>query len=130
MKILVVEDDPASQCMMQVILEPYGTIDLAETGSAAVDLFLAAVRSEPYDLVCLDLMLPQMNGHEILQVIRTTEKNLGVAHEKRARVIITSALDDWDNIEESFQGQCEAYLVKPILKNKLLAQLRSLKLID
>ncbi|HMK65399.1 MAG TPA: response regulator, partial [Thermodesulfobacteriota bacterium] len=77
---------------------------------------------KPYDLICLDIMMPEMDGQELLKKICSAESDMGVPEVK---IIMTTALDDSKNIMTAFRNQCEAYLVKPIRREKVEEQLRA-----
>ena len=126
-RILVVEDYPANQVVMERFLEPYGRVDLAGNGPDAVAMFKEAFGGEDrYDLICLDIMLPRMDGHEVLNKIQATEKEHGLAAVDRVKIIMTSALGDSRNIMAAFRGECESYLQKPIRRERLEAELKEL----
>ena len=130
LRILVVEDYPANQIVMTRYLEPYGDVDTADNGPDAVAKILDAIASgTSYDLICLDIMLPRMDGHEVLSRIRAAEKEKGIDVAGRTRVIMTSALGDSQNIMAAFRGECESYLQKPIRRERLEAELRELGLL-
>ncbi|MBF0118462.1 MAG: response regulator [Desulfobacterales bacterium] len=130
MKVLVVEDDFISRKLMQRILFPYGDCDIAVNGKEAVEAFkLALEEGEPYDLVCLDIMMPIMDGQEVLRQIRELEKNKGIERFDGVKVIMTTALSDTRNVVEAMKSQCDAYLIKPIVKDKLVSELRMLGLV-
>ena len=125
MKILVVEDDPTSRLLLQRLLEPYGKVNAAVNGRDGLAAFhLAMVQGKPYDLVCLDIMMPEMDGHQALAEIRRMET--GWHH---AKIIMTTALADVDNLARAIQHQCDDYIVKPITKDVLIRKLRSLELL-
>jgi two-component system, chemotaxis family, chemotaxis protein CheY len=131
MKTLVVEDDFTSSLLLREILKHYGPADTALNGQLAVEAVGKAIDAgEPYDLVTLDIMMPEMDGHEALQQIRALEEAKGIIAINGARIIMTTALDDSGNILASFKSSCDVYLTKPVDKTKLLAQLRKLKLIE
>ena len=131
MKTLAVEDDFTSRLLLRKILGPYGEAHAAANGQEAVNAFrLAVEEKQPYDLVCLDIMMPGMDGHAVLSEIRKIEESNNTAVGSTARVVMTSALGDPENVLAAFRNQCEGYLVKPIDKAKLLEQLRSLGLIQ
>lgn len=131
MKILIVEDDFVSRRILQQILSPYGVCDIVTNGVEAINAFtLALEEQEPYDLICLDIMMPEMNGQEVLKEIRKIEQEQGVFGLDCVKIVMTTALGDSENIKRAFREQCEAYLVKPIDKKKLLNMLTQLGLID
>jgi two-component system, chemotaxis family, chemotaxis protein CheY len=116
MKTLLVEDDFTSRVIMQELLTRHGaTVHVAVNGNEAVEAFeVAANAGEPYVLVCLDIMMPGLDGHGVLRRIRDYENTHAVASSAVAKVFMTSALSDGQNVFQAFREQCEAYLVKPI----------------
>lgn len=131
MKILIVEDDIISQKVLKKFLSPYGTCDIAVDGDEGIKAFEKAWEEQaPYDLICLDIMMPEKNGQEVLKELRMIEESRGVNGLDGVKIIMTTALGDPENIKKAFREQCEAYLVKPIDKNKLLNTLAQLGLID
>jgi len=131
MRILIVEDDFVGRKIMHKLLMEYGECDIAVDGAEAVKAFdLAWESGNPYDVLFLDIMMPNMSGHEALNIIRGKEKERGVPLSKEVKVIMTSALDDVKNVTQSFfQGGASAYLVKPIERRKIIDELRKLELI-
>jgi len=127
MRTLVVEDDFTSRRLIQRLLEPLGEVDIAVDGKEAMSAFLSS-RSEhtPYDLICLDIMMPEMDGHEVLRLIRQAEQESGTVGGSGVKVIMTTVLADHKNVMKAFSGQCSAYLTKPIDKQKLYDNLEQL----
>lgn len=125
MRVLIVEDDFTSRRLLQKFLSPYGDCDVAVNGTEAVDAFMLAMdEGQPYDLICLDVMMPEIDGLEVLRTIREKERSSGVTSKKEAKVVMTTALDSpKDVIEAYYRGGCTDYLVKPINTKKLLALL-------
>jgi len=131
MKSLVVEDDFISRTMLQEILSPYGICHVAANGQECMAAFNQALtKGEPYDLICLDIMMPEMDGQTALKQLRLMEQEKGIGGSDLVNVIMVTALNDAKNIMHSFmKGTCQAYLTKPINANDLLAQCRKLGLI-
>ncbi len=118
MRILVVEDDFVSGKVIKKMLSSYGDVDVASYGEKGVELFEKALNEDkPYDVVCLDIMMPEMDGHEVLKRIKIMESERGIL--EGTKVIITSALGDFNNIKAAYREQCEYYIVKPIEKEKI-----------
>lgn len=79
MKILVVEDDFSSQQLLLRYLKNQGETDIAEDGEKAVALFQKAqAAGVPYDLICLDIMLPTLDGQAVLKQVRALEEAANV----------------------------------------------------
>ena len=95
MKVLVAEDDVASGKFMEKLLSKYGEVIVARDGLAAVDEFVNAVNNNArFDLVCMDIMMPKIDGYKALASIRDAERKLGLARDSRCKVIMISALDE------------------------------------
>ena len=130
MKILIAEDEITSRLFLQGLLKSYGPSYIAANGKEAVEAVrLALEAGEPYDLICLDIMMPGIDGLQALRVIRLMEKAKGIAGPDRVKIIMTTALADRANISKAIQQQCDCFLVKPIQKAKLMEELRKLALI-
>ena len=130
MKILIVEDDAGSRLLIKEILKPHGQVHTAANGKQAVAAVDAALQAgAPYDLICLDIMMPEMDGQQALREIRTLEEARGIFSSDGSKIIMTTALADMKNISTSYMNLCDAYLPKPIEKTTLLKQLHALNLI-
>jgi two-component system chemotaxis response regulator CheY len=124
MKILVAEDDFVSQLLMKEYLRDYGSVNLAVTGREAVALASAALAAgEPFDLICLDVMMPEMDGQQALREIRAAEATITESHCKRSKIVMTTALTERSAILQAFQSQCDGYLVKPFDRASVVATL-------
>ena len=131
MRALIAEDDYISRRIVKEILSAYGTCDVAADGEEAVQAFCQALAEEkPYDLVCMDIMMPRLDGQSALKKIRATERELGVAAAQEVKVIMTTALDDPKNVVDAYyRGGATAFLVKPITRHKLLQEVHGLGLL-
>lgn len=130
MKSLIVEDDFAARRLMQIYLASYGECSIAINGVEAVNAVkLAIEENAPYDLICLDIMMPIMDGMEALAKIREIEKENGIEGLDVAKVIMTTAKNLSSDVLGAFNASCESYLVKPIKKNTLLAEIEKMNLL-
>jgi two-component system chemotaxis response regulator CheY len=114
MKVLVAEDDLASSKFMEKLLSKYGDVVVARDGIAAVDEFVNAInKDEKFDLVCMDIMMPKIDGYKALASIRDAERKLGMSRAARCKVIMISALDE--GFDSSYASDdYEEYICKPI----------------
>ncbi len=130
MKILLAEDDFATRKFMDKQLSQYGDCDVMVDGEEAVDAFMMALEDEePYDLVCLDVMMPVMDGYQVLKAIRGIESQKGIPKKDCVKVIMTTALNDERNVKLAFELGCEAYVGKPIDVEKFEKVLKKLGLV-
>ncbi len=129
MKCLIVEDDKVSQRLMERFISGQFECSIVDNGPDAIQMYIEALDSDnPFVLVCLDVMMPGMNGHEVLKAIRQIEHDRGIIDHARSKVIMTSALSDEHTISNAAALDCTAYLVKPISKAKLLEVIDSFNL--
>ncbi|MFH1216937.1 MAG: response regulator [Pseudomonadota bacterium] len=131
MKILIAEDDVMTRVILQEMLSEVGTTHGVENGREALEVFTQALNEkDPFDLVCLDIMMPEINGQEALVQIRKIEEDMGVIPEYQVKVIMITALNDPENIMKAHvEGRCEAYMTKPVKMNHLLDQIKKLGLV-
>ena len=131
MKVLIAEDDFASRKFMLRFFEKYGECDVTVDGKEAVEAYKMAIEcGEPYDLICLDIMMPEMDGHQALKTIRKIEEENGIAEDERVKIVMTTALSETRHVTKAFENGCTAYAGKPINQDKLEAMLKKFKLIE
>ena len=130
MRFLIVDDDFDSRRLMQRILYPFGFCDVAVDGEEAVEAVRRALKeNEPYDLICMDIIMPNVDGQQALQEIRQVEKEMGVKPEDAIKVIMISGLDDSKELHDAFfLGEATSYIVKPVRKQTLLEEMKNLGL--
>ncbi|KPK76298.1 MAG: hypothetical protein AMJ79_07200 [Phycisphaerae bacterium SM23_30] len=129
MRALIVEDNPTSQKLMRKMLAPLGECSIADDGREGVQAFEEALlEDKPYDLVCLDIMMPRMDGHEVLAEIRRIERENHLPPEGAVKVIMTTAVHSPSSVAEAQQNGCDGYLVKPIRKVDFYEELERLGL--
>lgn len=130
MKTLVVEDDFTCRLLLQTLLAAYGDCHVAVNGTEAVEAFRAAAGSQsPYDLICMDILLPGMDGEGVVRQVRALEEARGIQSTNGAKIVMTTSVSDLKKMMRCFDGLCDAYLVKPIETAELLDKLRSFQLV-
>lgn len=125
MRILIADDNRFSRELIKSVLEEFGICVCTEDGVQALNEFKTAFTSgNPFDLVCLDIRMPRMNGQEVLCKIREFEKEQGVSCSKKVAISMITALDDEKNISEAFcSGKAVSYITKPLTRDKLIGEL-------
>ena len=120
LRMLIVEDEFLSRQLLQTYVADHGSCDVAVDGHEAVRAVkLSYEAGKPYDLVFMDIMLPQMDGQAALKEIRSYESERGVLGEDTCKVLMMTALSDARSVMTAFKNQCEGYLTKPYSKVKL-----------
>ena len=112
MKILIAEDDMISRKFLFKFLSQYGECDVVVDGIEALDAYLISIKeNEPYDVICLDIMMPKVDGVKVL------------------KIIMIAALADTEYVHRAFEIGCEAYAAKPIDTDKLVEVMKKLDII-
>ena len=120
MRILVVDDMEVNRMLMATMLGDIGEVNLAENGADGVLAAEEALLTEdPYDLICLDINMPIMDGLEALHSIRAAETRYGVP---RAVIFMVTASTSPEHMLRSLEnGGCDDFIVKPVLKQTLVS---------
>jgi two-component system chemotaxis response regulator CheY len=131
MKILIVDDSKSVRFLMEEMLSGYGKCDTAENGLLAVEAFESAIESgEPYDIVFLDIEMPEMNGQEAPLKMREIEEDKDIMELDETAIIMATSLSDSKNITDAIHGgEATSYMVKPVTREKINEKLGSLGLI-
>jgi len=112
-KILIVDDNFENRQLLAEILREVAVCDFAASGKEAIEAYnLSLQKSEPYSLILLDIELPEVNGLEILNKIRESEQNTGIALGDGIPIIIVTAYEK--RFIEAFEKGCDDYILKPI----------------
>ncbi len=131
-RILIVDDNYTSRSQIKALFGQYGDCDTAPDGEIAYQLFLAAHKENiPYDIITMDIDMPNVKGDQIVNKMRKWEQENAVYKNgtgKEAAIIMVTALSMKDNIMSSFKSGCEAYIVKPITKDKVAKIIDEIKL--
>ena len=130
LRFLIVEDDFTCRVLVSEYLRKYGPFHVAINGTEAVHAVRVALdEGRPYDLICLDIMMPEMDGQYALKLIRQSEEAKGILSSDGAKIIMTTALGSLDHVKNAYASLCDGYLVKPLYKAKLEEELRKLGLL-
>ncbi len=115
MRILLVEDDPTTSRSIELMLTHANlNVYCTDTGEEAVDL----AKLYDYDLILLDLNLPDMHGHEVLRQLRLARVD--------TPILILSGADDTDNKIKGFGFGADDYLTKPFHREELVARIHAI----
>ena len=131
MRALIVDDDFYSRVMLHDMLRPVAECHIAVNGEEAIGAFQKALDDgRRYDLVCMDLVMPEMDGQQALRELRAIEDGLGLSDEDRVKVIVVSMVEDSKETNDAFfLGGADSFLVKPIDEARLMAELRNMGLV-
>jgi putative nucleotidyltransferase with HDIG domain len=127
MRILIVDDEMVSRTKLELIMEYFGDCKTVNQGDDALAAFHEAHRDEdPFNLIMLDINLPDMDGIKVLSTIRNTEKELNIDQSRKAKILMTSSYRNKDRIVASVQSGCDDYIGKPFDLNLIRTKLGKL----
>jgi HD-like signal output (HDOD) protein/FixJ family two-component response regulator len=125
MRILVVDDELVSREKMRRIMSGIGECDEATGGQSALDIFQKAIEEgSRYDLITLDISMPEMNGKEVLGKIREMERERGLARDDQVKVIMVTASTEKESIIACIKSGCNDYIMKPFSTDTVTRKLR------
>ncbi|MEE8329730.1 MAG: response regulator [Thermodesulfovibrionia bacterium] len=115
-KILIADDSQQIRKSLREILEKnqYDVIGEAGNGLEAINLY-KSLSPEP-DIVLLDIIMPQLGGIETLRILKSVNSNI--------RVVMVSALDSLDRVQECMKNGAKHYILKPFDENKVIEIIR------
>jgi two-component system chemotaxis response regulator CheY len=130
LRALLVEDHFISRLLLQTFLSRYGDCHIAVNGLEAVEACrISLEQGQPYDLICMDIMMPEMDGREAVRQIRAMEEARGILSTHGSKIIMTTAISEVKEVISCFQDLCDAYLAKPIDLAQLVAHMKAYDLI-
>lgn len=129
MKILIAEDDYVNRRFLFKFFSQYGDCDMVVNGEEAVSAVIFSLEEdETYDLICLDIMMPKLDGLKALKMISSIEKDNHINKDKSSKKFVITALDNVKDVQRAFELGCEVYVTKPINTAKLIEVMRKLKI--
>jgi two-component system chemotaxis response regulator CheY len=128
MKILVVDDELVSRMKMQKIMSGVGDCVAVANGDQALTRFKKALEAErPFDLVTLDVLMPEMDGTEVLSKIRQIEEQKQIPKEQRVKILMVTSQSDKNTVIICIQAECDDYIVKPFDREMIMEKLEKFK---
>jgi len=120
-RILIADDEIVSLGKLKILLAKMGPCETAMNGREALDRFLRAhADNNPFELITLDIDMPELKGPEVLKEIRKWEAEQGFSSPPRAvNVLMVTASNSKETVIESIRAGCTNYIVKPFDGKKL-----------
>ena len=126
MKMLVVDDEIVSRKKMMRIINEFGSCEGVESGKAALGMVKKALEEwKLYDLITLDVSMPDISGIEVLTTIRKMEEERGLDKEEQAKILMVTAHSDMETVK-ACAGKCDGYVIKPFNKKGMVDKFKQL----
>ena len=131
MLTLIVDDNIGSRTVVLKIMEKISDCEEADSGQQAIVKFEEFLTGKnPFDLIMLDIMMPEIDGLKVLQLIREIEKKNEISEDARVKILMVTSLSQKEHVLTAMKAGCDDYMVKPIKKEILESKLKELKLIE
>jgi len=131
MRILIVDDDFLSRKLLARELRKLGPCAQACGGEEGLQAYKSALaEGAPYDLILLDIVMPGMDGGELLRMIRAEENSRGATGDRRCAIAMATTQADKDTVVRSFRDEADGYIIKPYTPGSVLRYLRRHDLIS
>lgn len=114
MRILIVDDELVGRTKLETILETIGDCTAVEDGSAGLDAFEQAWENlTPFDVICLDIQMPGLDGRDVLRRIRKVEESMNLDERAKTMVVMVTSMSDQSSVLSYLDAGCNDYIVKP-----------------
>ena len=124
MRILVVDDEVVSRKKMMKSVSELGACEGVQNGNAALSAVQTALEEwKLYDLITLDISMPDISGTEVLSRIRELEAERGLDDEERATILMVTSHSDIETVKACV-GKCDGYIIKPFNRDVIMDKLK------
>lgn len=129
-KALIVEDVLIIQRLLEHILGDKAECIAVTDGKSAVQRFSQEYfNGVPFNLVCLDIFLPEMNGLDVLSYIRNFESEIKLKEDERSKIVMVTSVSSANTIKQAREKGCNGYIIKPFSIEDVQEELSRLDLI-
>ena len=130
MKALVIDDDKPTRQLLKAMISKIGECETAESGKKAIAAFVQAWQDwRPFDLILLDIRMPEMDGSQVLITIRALEKEKHIPHKLKAKIVMISGVSEKELVMACLRDGCDDFLVKPLETQSLFNKIRNFGLL-
>jgi two-component system chemotaxis response regulator CheY len=127
MQILIVDDDHKNRKLLKTMVADLGECTTVENGPDAISTFEKGWQDwRPFDVILLDIVMPEMDGKQVLLKIRDIESEKKIAQRHRVKIIMVTALSDKDTVMTCLQEGCDDYILKPLDKHTIISKIKCL----
>lgn len=133
-KTLIIDDHHTSIAILEMMLADHCECSVATSGAKGIELFEQAYKeNEPFQVVLLDIIMPEMDGVETLKKLRKIERPfltipLYQGQDRRARIIMQTSSENPKHLVDSYlQGKCNGFINKPYSREEIIEKVLGIK---
>jgi len=127
MRLLIVDDNHKNIKLLMAILADLGECEFVDGGKNAISAFNKAWEDwRPFNLILLDISMPDMDGQQVLSLIREIAAEKKVSAQHRVRIIMVTALSEKKVVLDCLRKGCDDFIAKPADKQLLLEKIKNL----
>ena len=131
MRLLIVDDDGTNRKLLEAMVTKLGDCQAVECGKDAVAAFQKAWEDwRPFDIIFLDILMPEMDGRQVLLKIRELEKEKQIPDKLGVKIIMVTGVSEKEMVMGCLRDGCNEYLVKPIEGKSLFEKIKKLGLMQ
>ncbi len=131
MKVLIIDDEKISRKVLLKQMEGIGDCTAVSDSQKGFALVMKSLREkQPYELITMDVSMPNMSGPQLLSQIRKKEKSMKIKKADRIKIIMVTSRMNISTIKECIGLGCDGYLSKPVNKYQLLGNLEQMGFAD
>ena len=125
MRTLSIDDDAPTRKLLQSMVAKLGECETAANGKDAIAVFKKAWQDwRPFDLIMLDILMPEMDGSQALIKIRELERKKGIPDKLKAKIIMVSGVSQKEMVMACLRDGCDDFMVKPLETQLVMSKIR------
>ena len=129
MRLLIVDDDSENRKLLAKMVADFGECEMVEGGKEAISAFTKAWENwRPFSIIFLDILMPDVDGREVLHKIREIEKEKKISEQHQAKILMVSGMSEKEMVLECLKDGCDGFIVKPIEMKLLYEKINHLGL--
>ena len=126
MKTLIIDDDKPTRHLLKAMISKVGECETADCGKKAISAFKKAWQDwRPFDLIFLDILMPEMDGSQVLTKIRELEREKQIPEKLRVKIVMISGVSEKEMVMACLRDGCDDFLVKPLETQLLYNKIRN-----
>lgn len=130
MKILVVDDELVSRKKMMKIMSAFGQCSGVTNGKAAISTIKTSLEDWTlYNLITLDISMPDISGTRVLSTIRELEEERGLDDDEKTKILMVTSNSDIETVKACV-GKCDGYVIKPFNKDVMMEKMKKIGLLS